>query len=341
MVSKRDLFHVSGPVHLASVNWHCPHHRRMIAASLVQGAYVLERDRQQNRHGTEACASGWWEFFHFQLKEELFDDADLSIFGAIYEFNSPVSIRTTAAEHAPKVVIAFRGTIRKKKTLSRDLKLDLKFLYHGLHQSSRFELAMQAVRKAISFAGHTSVWLAGHSLGAAIATLVGKKMAWESVYLQNFLFNPPIFSPPIERIKDKKVKEGIRITRSFLTAGLAAAVRGERKKSEQLFTILAPWVPNLFLNPADGICSEYVGYFENRKKMEEIGAGAIGKLATQNSLGGLLLTMLGKESEPLHLLPSANLTVNSSPSPDFKSAHGIHQWCRTDLNLSYSEYRYE
>ncbi|KAF9598270.1 hypothetical protein IFM89_026101, partial [Coptis chinensis] len=33
------------------------HHRRSVAASLVQGVYVLERDRQENRQGPYALAS--------------------------------------------------------------------------------------------------------------------------------------------------------------------------------------------------------------------------------------------------------------------------------------------
>ena len=45
--------------------------------------------------------------------------------------------------------------------------------------------------------------------------------------------------------------------------------------------------------------------------MEEIGAGGIERLATQNTIGGLLMHAMGKESEPpLHLIPFASLTVN-------------------------------
>ncbi|KAF9607775.1 hypothetical protein IFM89_000122, partial [Coptis chinensis] len=33
------------------------YHRRSVAASLVQGVYVLERDRQENRQGPHALAS--------------------------------------------------------------------------------------------------------------------------------------------------------------------------------------------------------------------------------------------------------------------------------------------
>ncbi|KAG6493394.1 hypothetical protein ZIOFF_048377 [Zingiber officinale] len=316
----------------------CPHHQRSVAASLVQGAYVLERDRQLNRQ--EACAPPWWERFHFEVTRKLIDDADLSIFGAIYKFKPPTNSHGSTVPNPPKFVIVFRGTVTKKESLSRDLKLDLQVLKNHLHQTSRFMIAMQAVRSLVAAFGHQHVWLAGHSLGAAMATLAGKTMAKEGMHLKAFLFNPPFFSAPIERIKNWKVKHGIRIAGSVVTAGLALALKGPSHKCNS-FTMLSAWVPCLFVNKSDDICSEYIGYFEHRKKMEEIGAGNIEKLATKNSMKDLFLSAFGVESESLHLLPSANLTVNSSPSPDFKSAHGIHQWWRSDLDCQTKVYLYE
>ncbi|KAL5054521.1 hypothetical protein RYX36_035203, partial [Vicia faba] len=52
--------------------------------------------------------------------------------------------------------------------------------------------------------------------------------------------------------------------------------------------------------------------------MEEIGVGSSKKLATQNSFGSLMMNAFGKEFEPLHLIPSAFLTVNFSPTQSFK-----------------------
>lgn len=318
----------------------CPHHQRSVAASLVQGAYVLERDRQLNRQGQEACAPPWWERFHFEVTRKLIDDADLSIFGAIYEFKPSTNSHGSTVLNPPKFVIVFRGTVTKKESVSRDLMLDLQVLKNHLHQTSRFTIAMQAVRSLVAAFGHQHVWLAGHSLGAAMATLAGKTMAKESMHLKAFLFNPPFFSAPIERIKDRKVKHGIRIAGSFITAGLALALKSSSHKCNS-FTMLSAWVPCVFVNKSDDICSGYIGYFEHRKKMEDIGAGNIGKLATENSMKDLFLGAFGVESESLHLLPSANLTVNSSPSPDFKSAHGIHQWWRSDLDFQINVYLYE
>lgn len=319
------------------------HHQRSVAASLVQGVYILERDRQLKRLDAQALAPPWWEFFHFQLYRQLVDDADSSIFGAIYEFKHATSHCNHSTNESPRYIIAFRGTITKPDSLSRDLELDLHVIRNGLHETTRFEVAIQAVRNTVAAVGESNVWLAGHSLGAAMAMLAGKTMAKTGIFIQAFLFNSPFFSAPIERIKDKRVKHGLRIATSVITAGLAIASKKnyQSNRSVDPFAALSAWIPGLFVNPADHICSEYIGYFEHRKMMDDIGIGAIERLATQNSLGGLLMSAMGRESEPLHLIPSANLTVNLTPSGDFKEAHGIHQWWRPDLHLQSKLYKYK
>ncbi|XVF51304.1 hypothetical protein PTKIN_Ptkin04bG0174300 [Pterospermum kingtungense] len=347
MASEREDFGLSGPLHLNSIDWTNAHHQRSVAASLVQGVYILERDRQEKRQGSQALAPPWWEFFHFTLVHKLVDDTDSCIFGAIYEYNKPPSSHSNVSnDRSPRHVIAFRGTITKPDSFSRDFELDIHIIRNGLHKTSRFEIGMQAVRNMVATVGESNVWIAGHSLGAAMVMLAGKTMAKTGSFLEAFLFNPPFLSAPIERIKDKKVKHGLRIAGSVITAGLAIATKGNRPRSqsEDSFAVLSEWTPCLFVNPADHLCSEYVGYFEHRKKMEEIGAGAIERLATQHSLGGLFMSVVGKgadASEPLHLLPSANLTVNLTPSQDFKQAHGIHQWWKSDLQLKCNLYKYK
>ncbi|KAK3228076.1 hypothetical protein Dsin_007938 [Dipteronia sinensis] len=194
MAPEREDFSVSGPLHLIAIDWKNVHHRRSVAASLVQGVYVLERDRQKKREGPKALASPWWEFFDFQMVGQLIDDDDSSIFGAIYKFKPPPSQRNLSTDGCPRYVIAFR---------------------------------------------------------------------------------------------------------------------------------------------ADLICSEYVGYFKHKKMMVEFGVGCIERLATQLSLRGLFT---GKESEPMHRIPSANLTVNLTPSWGFKQAHGINQWWRPDLYMESVRY---
>ncbi|XP_076885168.1 GDSL esterase/lipase At4g10955-like isoform X2 [Bidens hawaiensis] len=322
MASERDVFEISGPLHLTSIDWTDVDHRRSVAACMVQGVYIMQRDRQENRQGANALAPPWWQFFNFDVQSLLIDDADSSIFGAI-----------------------FRGTVTKGDAFSRDLQLDLHFVRNVLHQSSRSETAIQAVRSVVA-SGSQNIWLTGHSLGAAIALLTGKTMAKNAVYLESHIFNPPYVSPPIENIKNKKVKHGIRIASSFVTAGLAVAVKAKKTHQqrnialENSFSKLASWVPCLYVNPRDHICSEYIGYFQHRRKMEGIGAGGVERLAAQHSIAGLFMDAIGKEShEPLHLLPSANVTVNLSPARDLKEAHGVHQWWRCDQQLESRTYR--
>ncbi|PAN28798.1 hypothetical protein PAHAL_5G178800 [Panicum hallii] len=347
MPSLKDLFDASGPTYLTFVNWNCPHHRRSVMASLVQGVYVLERDRQWNRQGPDARAPAWWRFFHFELRQVLVDAADGSIFGAVYAFQPPFHLMDpTAAASAPYYVAAFRGTITKKGSAKRDLELDLLLVRNGLEGKSRFRVAMQAIHDTVAVAAgqHYRVWLAGHSLGSAITTLAAKTLARAgAAVLPTFLFNAPFVSAPVERIGDRRVRQGIRIANSFVTAGVAALLQGGGGGvHDASFAALAAWVPNLFVNPADPISAEYVGYFDHRRKMEAIGAGAVGRLATRNSVKDLLLG-IGKGGggcEPLHLFPSAVLTVNRGPSPDFKTAHGIHQWWRPDLALECTAHYY-
>ncbi|KAL8521348.1 hypothetical protein ACS0TY_011756 [Phlomoides rotata] len=343
IVSEREKFYISGPLHLTTVDWTNPCHRRSVAASLVQSVYILERDRQEKREGDQALAPPWWKAFNFQLYRLLIDDADSCVFGAIYQLIS-IPADSQHSAQAPRYVVAFRGTITKGDAFTRDLELDIHIIRNGLHLTSRFEIAIQAVRHVVATFGSSDIWLAGHSLGAAMALLAGKNMAKTGVYLNAFLFNPPFFSAPIERIKDKKVKNGLRIAGSVITAGLAFAMKNNNQTSRSggTFVALSPWLPCLYVNPSDHVCSEYIGYFEHRKQMEAIGAGEIERLATQHSIGGLVLNAFGKQSdEPLHLIPSANVMVNRTPARDFKDAHGIHQWWRPDLHLESKTYNYK
>ncbi|KAI3458013.1 hypothetical protein Pfo_014676 [Paulownia fortunei] len=258
MGSERENFGLTGPSFLTAVDWNNSNHRRSIAASLVQGVYVLERDRQQNRQGPQALAPPWWEFFNFRLNQVLVDDHDLSYFGAIYEF--PYPYPNYAGQRPPQYVIAFRGTINKSSSRAEDLKLNLNCMINNLQDSRRFHIGMESARSIVSRAGPGNVWLTGHSIGSSTALLIGRNMAENmGAHLETYLFNPPFTSPPIERIKNEKVKLGLRFANSVLTAGLAVAANGGRTPKSQEndpFAVLSSWIPYLFLNQSDMICSE-------------------------------------------------------------------------------------
>ncbi|CAH2079623.1 unnamed protein product [Thlaspi arvense] len=358
MASDREDFTLCGPSHLTNFDWANENHQRCVAACLVQGIYIVERDRQLKREGSEALASPWWDFFNFKLIRHLVDDADFSIFGGIYEFKPPQDTTTTTTvvdSGVPRYVLAFRGTLTKPDSISRDLELDIHIIRNGLHKTSRFEIAMQAVRSmASSSSGASSLWLTGHSMGAAMALLAGKTLAKTGVYIRSSLFNPPFVSPPIERIANERVRSGIRIAGSIVTAGLALSRTlkqaqqqqnqqqevKQQNLSEDTIKALSLWLPEIHVNPGDHLCSEYIGFFEHRGTMEQFGYGAgfVERMAMNHSLGGLLMDAMGVSNavevdEPVHVIPSGKLIVNRTNSEDYKEAHGIHQWWRDDQDL--------
>lgn len=334
---EKENFAVCGPLHLTSVDWGIYEHRRSVAACLVQGVFVLERDRQQKRTNHDALAPIWWEFFHFRCFQTLVDPIDSSIFGIIFEYKHHIPnnfypmppIKSSCT--SPKYVIAFRGTVTRPETRKRDLHLDIKLALNGLARDSRYETAFQAIEGIIAKVSPNNVWLAGHSLGAAIALQAGKDMAKRGYHIETYLFNPPYTSVPIEKFNDPTLKNGARIARSVLNAGLSLALNGAKNRStnEQLdpFAILCSWTPYLFLNPKDPICCEYIGYFEHREKMEGWGVGRIERIATKNSVVSLISGALGRDGEALHLIPSAFVTKNVVvKEQDFMAAHGLLQW---------------
>ncbi|GFP81100.1 GDSL esterase/lipase at4g10955 [Phtheirospermum japonicum] len=342
MGSEKETFGLTGPSFLTAIDWNNSNHRRSIAATLVQGVYVLESDRQQNRQAPQALAPPWWEFFNFKLNRLLIDDHDQSYFGAIYEFNFPYPYPNYPGQRPPQYVLAFRGSINKSGTRAEDLKMNLNCMVNNLHDSRRFQIGTESAREIVSQAGPGNVWIAGHSIGSSIALLLGRHMAKNmGAQVETYLFNPPFASPPIERIKNEKVKLGLRLANSVLTAGLAMAASSKGQEKNDPFAALSSWIPYLFLNQSDMICSEYIGYFEHREKMESIGAGKIGRLATKHSLGSIVSAARGKDSEAAHLIPSAYLSINCSVGLNFKEAHGIHQWWKPDLELKYKLYQYK
>ncbi|KAJ0234483.1 Fungal lipase-like domain-containing protein [Hirschfeldia incana] len=366
MASDREDFTLCGPSHLTDLDWANENHQRCVAACLVQGIYIVERDRQLQRQGTsQALASPWWDSFHFKLIRHLIDDADFSIFGAIYELKLDSTTITTNLDSnskPPRYVIAFRGTLTKPDSISRDLELDIHIIRNGLHRTSRFEIAMQAVKSMSTSVGASNLWITGHSMGAAMALLAGKTLAKTGVYVKSFLFNPPFVSPPIERIANERVRSGIRFAGSLVTAGLAFSrtlkqaqqqpqhqqVQERNVSDQDPLKALSLWLPDIHVNPGDHLCCEYIGFFEHRGNMEQLGygAGIVERMAMQHSLGGLLMDAMGVSNavdvqEPVHVIPSAKLVVNRTASEDYKEAHGIHQWWRDDQDLVSNVYLFK
>ncbi|KAH9330445.1 hypothetical protein KI387_002553, partial [Taxus chinensis] len=120
-------------------------------------------------HGPDSQAETWWSFFKFKLIHPLHDDVDGSIFGAVYKWSKKAAGVPFRPLGAPKIVVAFRGTVKTSVTLPRDVRLDLHILSNRLHTTTRFHAAFDAVKVNVHHHGVDNVWIAGHSLSAAIA----------------------------------------------------------------------------------------------------------------------------------------------------------------------------
>lgn len=186
----------------------------------------MDVDRKMNHLGPQAQAPPWWDMCYFTLLETLIE-SDGSIYGAIFEYKyynyyqSILGLRTT-----PRYVIAFRGTILEADTWFRDAANNLRILFDSLQQGTRFADAMLAIHKMVAKYNDASVWLTGHSLGAGLALLAGKTMARYGIFLETYIFNPPVSSFPLEQLFHSRVVKGaIRIAGCLVKAGVAKILK--------------------------------------------------------------------------------------------------------------------
>ncbi|GAA0172675.1 hydrolase [Lithospermum erythrorhizon] len=247
-----------------------------------------------------------------------------------------------SSPNPPEFIIAFRGTIIEPKGLiSKDLSHNWKFVRHKLHRSPRVLKAFDTVLRIVELARRPqNVWLTGHSLGAAISLAVGRKLVIEKdLKLETFLFNPPIVSSPFEFSKFVNffIKTTVHATISMVHESKKTLEIGER------FNKLSSWAPHLFINKNDPICNGFISYFENRDMMMAwMGAGSAKKMVYKCSLIGLIGKGIRRDWEPIHLLPSAILTITSryhSPLDLFK-AHEIVAWMEKDLLWDKKKYEF-
>ncbi|AED93272.1 unnamed protein product [Arabidopsis thaliana] len=331
--SDRDVFSIFGPFHLTSIDWTNSYHRTSVASSLVNGVYTMERDKQEKRVGSESRAMPWWDFFNFSLVETLIDDYDSSIYGAVFEYKlSNLCQNTSHAKAPPRYVIAFRGTILESDTWMTDVKHNLKFSFNTLHEGGRSLQAIRAIRSMVDKHSEAAIWLAGHSLGAALVLLAGKTMTSFGFLLESYIFNPPISCIPLEQLPGgKKIKGVFQFTKTVVKATVAMVLTDLQVQEDDPKT--ASWIPYLYVNPADPICAGYIDYFRHKTFMSEIGASHIERIGAGKSVRSLLM---GKSSssdlstEPLHLLPSADMIVNKNKPTKVMTAHGLHQWWERD-----------
>ncbi|CAM0878865.1 unnamed protein product [Alopecurus aequalis] len=342
-----DDFEVSGPKHMRSksrlrgwkidIDWNNEEHRRCIAACLVKGTGVMEKDRIKCRiPGAAMLAPPWWESFGFELTEVFKTESivnDQFTYGAIFELKAASWSRPHGA--APKYVVAFRGTMLVHPKVLQDLMQDTLVLFNALADNRRFKRTHKRVDELISGDGGGSVWLAGHSLGASLALEIGRNiMLKKGINVPTFLFNPPHVSPApvINKALSEEHKTELYTGSYAVKFVLANVVPGHRKRTKELFEKLGPWAPELYVNPEDSICRGYIDYFVQRQLVHETHP-RFASTATRTSYRDIFFF---RTLRP-HLLPSARLWTNSSHRTE---AHGLRQWWQPDGDLELTKMRY-
>ncbi|CAH8334352.1 unnamed protein product [Eruca vesicaria subsp. sativa] len=327
-----DIFSTSGLNHLRRIDWLDFYVRTAMIASLVQGVYSLQRDKQQKR---KFIANPYWESFGFSLAETLINKDDGSIFGAVYEYND---YHNKPHCGMPRCVIAFRGTMLELVTCLSDMKENIRCILDNFNNGSRIKQAIKAIDAVLEkhSTDKTSVWLAGHSLGAATALLAGKTIAKRGDILKTYAFNPPSSSVLLENIFDSVVVKGmLRLAETLIKVTIVKFSDIEIQEDDPSTTA---WTPYIYVNPSDPFCAEYIGILSHKCFMAAIKLGKLESIAAKFSFMSRIL--FGEEGgEPIQLFSSVEMTINMNKSDletddhgdkqswsKFKKAHGIEQW---------------
>ncbi|CAO1945450.1 unnamed protein product [Urochloa humidicola] len=335
-------FQVYGPRHLSSPSWwdllrsswKDPNYRRMVIACFIQGVYLLELDRQENRDERTGLAHQWWRYFSYRLAETLIDERDGSIYGAVLEWEGRALLGGYAPlprpAGAPAAVVALRGTLLSGATFRRDVTDDLRFLaWDSLKGSVRFAGALSALRAAARrHGGARAVCIGGHSLGAGFALQVGKALAKEGVFVECHVFNPPSVSlaTSLRGFADTTGEMWGRVRSWLPYAGGAAAAASGGEAAKAAAPVLeragtAKWMPHLYINTNDYICCYYTDAAAGTATVTARGGGGSGKTVAGEVGGGGGRAGL------------ARMVLVSKGPTKFLEAHGLQQWWADDVEL--------
>eukprot|EP00250_Pteridium_aquilinum_P026117 c3234_g2_i1 orf=65-679(+) len=188
-----------------------------------------------------------------------------------------------------------------------------------------------------------AVCLAGHSNGAALALLVGRKLAEEGCFLEAHLFNPPYPSLPSEPLHlPSAVTITVGVVHNIAANTLANVLQGVNRKNRahDTFLSLRNWLPNLYINTQDHLWSSYIEYFEVSRHLPELEGKWFGSALsrTPRSIRGVLRSSIDGSTncQPDHLIPSASLHITYS-APSFQVAHKLDQWFNLELEITSSD----
>ncbi|KAG0599192.1 hypothetical protein M758_12G134900 [Ceratodon purpureus] len=230
---------------------------------------------------------------------------------------------------APDVVVAVRGTVPSSLT---DWKSNGKVLAQILDRDERFKHLKKVVEDLVEQYGHTKVSIAGHSLGAAFALLVGKVLAKAKKPIDAFLFNPPC--PSVDIICSRyirKLEMGCRamiLTILLLLCNFSIELEDRLLFVREDFRSAKKWTPHLFLNKGDLI---NVGYIN--QLIDNLARGDTGFMARLSKWVAphTLLSLITRKASPKHLLPSAKYTIADSYGCDPLKNHAVEQWYKPNF----------
>ena len=91
---------------------------------------------------------------------------------------------------APDLAVVLRGTVLTKPA---DWSADIKRFLQLLDTTERVERTMELILDVLKdFPDDNQICMAGHSLGAAIALIVGGRLYNRKIHIDTHLFNPPL-----------------------------------------------------------------------------------------------------------------------------------------------------
>jgi hypothetical protein len=331
---------------LLAVLVHCVYFRdvRHRAAAVV--AKLL---RYENKDAEELGRQHWQPMGCAAIKagaDELrhLDDAEMEELGlAVYLRKDPPG-GPHPNVNAPGLAIVLRGTLLH---FGRDLAADANIALDRLHESKRVArcraVILKVVRDFLRGGGRQDqICMAGHSLGAGIALLVGKDLASEhDILIDTHLFNPPLltltsfatgeFLPgsKSQALLDATIRSWA--SKLFDGAGVSNAVDPARERKLdaewERFKKLRDWIPHFYLNPRDLVCLQYVHYYGKQHQMatkENVDKSRQARITRRVFKRWLQFDV----NFISNVVPSADVWISRQYRLNLVKAHSLKQWHR-------------
>ncbi|GLJ24845.1 hypothetical protein SUGI_0475260 [Cryptomeria japonica] len=314
---------------LANPDWRDPKDRRRIAACLLNVVYQLERGNEM--------VNEWCNLLKFEVAEKITEtiQGNERIFGAVFKWVGE-SRRVGEVEELqfPSEVVAFRGTISEGiYVLRKDIENIWKAINARHASMSGVDIGLHYLQRSIERQRPHNIWIAGHSLGAAIAVAAVRKMKREDRdKIEAHLFNLPFLSPRLPEVKFfEMVGRALAAVRdSWRSLALCAPNALDYKMIDDEilrglyndFIGVRDWIPNIYVGNSDPISCSYIPYFEKMQGIYEQRSRSL-----YERMKYLFCFEVAQERTPCHLLPSARLFVKDTNN------HHLGQWWSRSLKL--------